>query len=126
MKIRAQLLCAGTVLGVYAATAHAGTALQTPPLLSAAHSTPQCLVVNVQSAPIDVAMELLDENSAVVASATCSDLAGGHTCTVSAAPRDGSLYCTASTLRLRTICVTMMMIDDDGVVTSAVVSRRED
>lgn len=100
--------------------------LATPGLLGTPPSTPACLVVNVLSAPIDVTIELRGDDNASFKSTACPGLPGGHTCTVTAPMHSGSIYCRATTPELSAICMTMMMVAENGEVTSAVVSRRED
>ena len=116
----------------YARCARADT-LITPGLLSAPSSTPTCLAVNVRSGAFDVTVELRDDNNASLGSVACPKLPGGHICAVSAPRHSGGVYCMVTTPRPAAhealperLVTTMMMVDENGEVTSAVAGRIED
>ena len=128
-----RLLVLGCLLALLYPSASSAALLTTPGLLSSASSTPACVAVNVRTRRLTVTVELRDDMGTLLGSTDCSSLSKDQMCMVSAPTHDGGVYCRFITPSAaifegtpEKFAATMMMVDANGDVTSAVVGRVED
>jgi len=121
-----KLLCGILVSLCWPSGVLARTPLTTAGLLGDPSTQPTCVALNVGSAPHDVTVELRDETNAIVAVTDCPAVAVSSTCTLTTPGQSRIFFCIISTRTLASFRGTLMMVDSNGRVTSAVVTRRED
>lgn len=106
-------------------SADAGTLLTTPPLITDSSLEAVCLAQNVASALLDLDVTLMNDAGSPVATNSCHQTSGS--CRISVAAPNGVLYCVVEVGPLKQqALVTLMLVDQDGVVRNSIEAHFED
>ena len=111
--------------GALPGSAAAGTLTTTPPLITTAAWTVVCLAQNITAAPVNLDVSILNDSGTTVAETTCDQATGA--CRAELSGASGVVYCLTDVGKLkRNALVTLMLVDQDGVVRMTMEAHYED
>jgi len=105
--------------------AGAGTRTTTPPLMTTSALQAVCLAQNITSAPVDLDVAIVNAAGATVAETSCQKAVGS--CRADLRATTGVVYCVVDVGQLKQAAlVTLMLVDQDGVVRISTEAHFED